>query len=314
MKTCLSLWTLIKPPYDLPYEEAIETAASLGFSAVDLPVCDEFALNEWWNNDRILSTRQLLSDRKIELAQVCLFQNLVGGLGSLSPDKVNSSFQNLEKACRLAENLGAKMINIISPSPDSIHVLTTATLPEYFYINTPDMVIPGMQKRDVDGWRFDAKYRMSIDPDFDWEIQWSNFVCNIDKAASIAKKYHLLLTIENRANTFTPHTDSVLRLMKHSSSNNLGACFNVSQAFLHREILEWAAHKYASNLCHIRACDGDGLACYNLPIGSGIIDWAGLINGLNEIGYNGYISFEWLNDADAVENVISSSNFINKYI
>lgn len=56
---------------------------------------------------------------------------------------------------------------------------------------------------------------------------------------------------------------------------------------MHREILEWAAHKYGKNVLHVRACDADGLACYNLPIGEGIIDWSDLIDGLREVGYDG---------------------------
>lgn len=314
MKTCLSLWTLIKPPYELPYDDAIKSAAEIGFDAVDLPICSLSALNEWWTEEHICQTRKLLDECGLKLAQICLFQNLVGGFGSTDKVAGTAAFENFEKACKIASALGAQMINIISPSPDKIHVLTTATLPEYFYLNTPDMVIPGMQKRDVEGWRFDAKYRMSIDPDFSWNNLWKNFSANILKAAKIAEKYKLCLTVENRANTFTPHTDSMLRLMKTLNSGNYGACFNVSQAFLHREILEWAAHKYDSHLSHLRACDGDGLACYNLPVGSGIIDWPGLINGLNEIHYDGYISFEWLNDADAAEHVKESFLYIKRLI
>ena len=65
-------------------------------------------------------------------------------------------------------------------------------------------------------------------------------------------------------------------------------------------------------MTHFRACDGDGLACYNLPVGSGIIDWEGVLSALQEIGYDGYLSFEWLNDADIEENAAESLGYIRR--
>lgn len=312
MKTCLSVWTLLKPNYAPPYCDVISTAADCGFDAVDLPICYADALDDYWTDEMIRKTRALAADRGVAIAQVCMFQNLIGGLGSCDPARVEDALGMLRRGCVLARGLGAQMLNIISPSPDDISVLTTATLPEYYYLNIPDMIVPGTQIRNVDGWRFDAKFRMNIAKEFDWQKHWDMFVSAMRRASTIAAESSLNLTLENRNNTMTPHTDSMTRLLRHVGASNLGATFNVSQAFLHREILEWAAHKYGKNVLHVRACDADGLACYNLPIGEGIIDWSDLIDGLSEVGYDGYISLEWLNDAQAFEHVQESLAYLKK--
>ena len=314
MKTCLSVWTLMKPNYAPPYLDVIATAADCGFDAVDLPICYADAMDDYWTDSTIERTNRLAEERGIRIAQVCMFQNLVGGLGSCDPARVDGALNMLRRGCALAQKLGAEMINIISPSPDDISVLTTATLPEYFYINIPDMVVPGMEERDVDGWRFDAQFRMYFDKGFSWPKHWEMFVEAMRRASAIAAEYSLKLTIENRNNTMTPHTDSVTRLLNHVQADNLGATFNVSQAFLHREVLEWAAHKYGKRALHVRACDGDGLACYNLPIGAGIIDWEDLIKGLKEVNYDGYISLEWLNDSKALEHVRESLAYLKRLL
>lgn len=300
MKIACSAWLLMKPAYAPPYEDVVRTAGACGFDAVDLPVCDARELESYWTDAHVCSLRATLEEQRLALTQLCLFQNTMGGLGSPDPARVGDALEVLKRACALAATLGAAQVNLISPSPEGVGVGTTATLPEYFYLNTPDMLVPGMQAREVDGWRFDAKFRLAFPPGFDWRARWAAFVDAMRRAAQVAADAGVRLALENRNNTMTPHTDSMLRLLTAVDSDNLGATFNVAQAFLHRELLEWSAHKIGPRTFHVRACDGDGLACYNLPIDAGIIDWPGVLRGLDATGYDGYLSLEWLNDADCL--------------
>ena len=241
-----------------------------------------------------------------------MFQNLIGGLASLEASEKKDAISNFECGCILAKKLGAKFITITSPWPETISA-HTATLPEYFYLNVPDMFVPGMENRSVDGWQFEVEFHMDLPDKFVWKDYWNNFRDSLERINAIASKNDIRLTVENRNNTMLEHTDSMMRMIRNMD-DNIGADFNVSQSFLQRECLEWAVHKYGKKLYSIHACDGDGLACYNLPVGDGTIDWEGIIYALKEIGYDGYITFDWLNDSRKDEHVQKSLQYIRDLI
>ncbi|MEE0200176.1 sugar phosphate isomerase/epimerase [Faecalicatena contorta] len=313
IKIGCTVWTFMQPGYHAPYEEAIRKAADVGFEGIELMVDDEKELEAYWTEAKTEEIKLLLKQLKLDLIQICIFQNLAGGFASLEKADSEKALYNFRKVCRLAKKLGAPAVNFPVPYPENdIQAKTTATLPEYFYLNTPDMVLPGGETRCVDGWRFDAKFRLYFPADFKWEKYWENFVENMKKVSEIAASEGVSCRIENTYNTMAPHTDSILRLLKRVESDVLSVSFHSAQAFLQREILPWAVHKYGRKMTHFRACDGDGLACYNLPVGSGIIDWEGVLSALQEIGYDGYLSFEWLNDADIEENAAESLGYIRK--
>lgn len=315
IKLGCTVWTLMSPDYKAPYEEAITKVADAGFQGIELMVNDEQELDEYWTEEKIEDIKQLLHEKDLELIQLCMFQNLIGGLASRDTRKKEQALHNYRRVCKLAKSLGAKAVNIVSPCPeDDVKVRTTATLPEYYYLNIPDMVLPGGEPRCVEGWRFDAKFRLYFSESFNWEELWENFIESMKEIETISKVEKIKCNIENRYNTMTPHTDSILRMFRRLNSQYIGVNFNTAQAFLQREILPWAAHKYGEHLSNVRAGDGDGLACYNLPIGAGITYWEGIIEALCEIDYDGYISFEWLNDADKEENVKDSLEYLKRKI
>ena len=312
LKIGCTVWTLLKPNYTPPYEEAVRKVGQYGFDGIELPICNKKDIENYWTLAKIKEIRGILSEQRLELSQLCMFQNLMGGLASLDTAKKKESLENFETGCKIAGELEADFISFVSPWPEDITGRTTATLPEYFYLNVPDMITPGMEDRCVEGWRFEAKFRMFFPKPFHWNDYWNNFIDSMKRVDEIAQRNGIRVTVENRNNTMTPHTDSMLRMFHAVGSSNIGANFNTVQAFLHREILEWAVHKYGKKLFHVRAGDGDGLACYNLPVGDGIIDWKGLIYGLNEIGYDGFLSFEWLNDSEKEEHVKKSLAYIRE--
>ena len=313
VKLGCAVWTLMEPEYHAPYETAIRKAAAAGFDGLELMVDDERELEIVWTGETTDRIRELLKEQNLELIQVCMFQNLIGGLAELSEEGAQKALGYLRKVCRLAKRLGASAVDFPAPYPEtSIRVKTAATLPEYYYLNPPDMVLPGGETRAVEGWRFDAKFRLYFPENFRWEDYWENFVENMKRAAAIAQEEQVTCRIENRYNTMAPHTDSVLRLLKRVENPWLSVTFHTAQAFLQREILPWSVHRYGKAVSCVRACDGDGLACYNLPVGAGIIDWEGVLRALKETGYDGYLSFEWLNDADKEEHAAESLEYIKR--
>ena len=287
--------------------------AEAGFDGIELMVDDERELEAYWTDDTVSHMKKLLEQNGLELIQLCMFQNMIGGLASLRPEEQDRAVENLGRVCRLAKQLGAGAVSFTAPYPqDDITVRTTATLPEYYYLNLPDMVLPGGETRSVEGWRFDAKFRLYFPDNFEWETYWENFIAGMKRAEDTARAEGMPCRIENRYNTMAPHTDTMLRMLKQLKGDYMSVSFNTAQAFIQREILPWAVHKYGGRLTHVRACDGDGLACYNLPVGAGICDWAGILEALCEIGFDGYISFEWLNDADKEENVREALEYLKR--
>ncbi len=311
IKIGCTVWTLMEPDYQAPYEDAIIRVAEAGFDGIELMVNDEAELRHYWTDERAVQIRQLLDEKGLELIQLCLFQNIIGGIFG-DHEEQGKTFDIFRNICRLARKLGAGAVNFVSPYPEKdIWSKTTATLPEYYYLNIPDMVLPGGEVRNVEGWRFDAEFRLYFSDSFNWGECWEQFIDAMEIIKEISAEEGVACNIENRYNSMTPHTDSVLRMIRRTG-DGIGVNFSTAQAFLQREILPWAVHKYGKHLKHVRAGDGDGLACYNLPVGAGITYWDGIIEALQEVGYDGYLSFEWLNDADKEEHVRESLEYIKR--
>lgn len=315
VKIGCAVWTLMEPNYKAPYEDAIRKVAKAGFEGIELMVNDAQEMEDYWTDSKVEEIRELLADLKLELTQLCVFQNMIGGLADLDKTISQNALKSLESVFVLAKKLNAPSISFPAPYPENdIRVRTTATLPEYYYLNIPDIVTPGGEPRETEGWRFDAKFRLYFKEGFKWQDYWDNFAENMQKVARMAEKFGIVCCVENKYNTMTPHTDSVIRILKRIQSNWIKVNFNCAQAFIQREILPWSIHRYGKYLAHVRACDGDGLACYNLPIGEGIIYWEGILEALDEIGYDGYISFEWLNDAEKEEHAEEALAYLKKKI
>lgn len=303
----------MRPEYSAPYDEAIIKASKIGLNELELMVGSRKEMELYWTKREAERLKHLLKESDMIPLQICLFQNTIGNLASLDQKDVEESLENFRKAAALAHVLGTEIIGFPAPCPDKyIRSRTSATLPEYFFLNPPDMIMPGEEARDIKDWRFDAKFRLYFSERFDWERLWEAFIKNMNLLMNTAAQEGVYVRIENRYNSMASHTDSLLRLLKAVDHPRLSATLNTAQAFMQREILPWAIHRYGRYLTHIHACDGDGLACYNLPVGEGIIDWEGVLIALDEIGYEGTLSFDWLNDPDCEEHVAESMEYLDK--
>lgn len=314
IKLGCAAWTLMKGEFAPPYEDLIRKVAGMGFDGIELMLRNKEDLRQYWTADKIAELKALLASLNLAVPQLVLFQNLMGGLASLDEGEKADSIAMFRAGCEVAQQLGAPIVSVVSPWPESI-TASTLTLPEYFYLNVPDARLPGMEDRSLpEDWRFETKFRMSFPEDFRWDAYWDNFVDGVRQLAAIAGEYGLKLTIENRNNTMVPHTDSLMRLFDSLPSDVLGASLSTGQSFLQRECLAWSVHKYEGKLWNIHATDGDGLACYNLPVGDGTIDFEGIVHALQEIGYDGFISLDWLNDADAEKHARRSLAYLRELL
>jgi sugar phosphate isomerase/epimerase len=61
---------------------------------------------------------------------------------------------------------------------------------------------------------------------------------------------------------------------------------------MQREYLPLSIAKLGKRIKHVHVRDADGNTNYNLPPGQGITDWHGVLNALQLVGYDGFLSLE----------------------
>jgi len=96
VKIGCAVWTLMEPNYKAPYEDAIRKVAKAGFEGIELMVNDAQEIGDYWTDSKVEEIRELLADLKLELTQLCVFQNMVGGLADLDKMKSQNALELLE--------------------------------------------------------------------------------------------------------------------------------------------------------------------------------------------------------------------------
>lgn len=279
MKLGCAIGCFSRPYFEPPYEEGIKTIGELGFNGIELIAFTKKDLDEYYTPSRIKSLRKLYQSYDLTLSQFALFANLVGGLASLDPKKKQEALDFFERGTRLGKELGTGSINIVSDWPEGLQ----APMPY-----PPNYIYPYVPRIDY----FSPKLTMDLPEGFDWDKVWDNYVDSIKSCVEIVEKYGLRFTLEGHAHVIVGTTDAFLRMWEHIGSESLGANFDTAWQLIQREYLPMSIYKLKNKLFHMHVRDGDGMLCYVLPPGSGIIDWDALVEALQDIGYDGYLSFE----------------------
>jgi sugar phosphate isomerase/epimerase len=259
-------------------------AAAIGYDAVELIIASPKDLEGYWGGDRARSLRRLAGDIGLEIGALALFQHLVGGLADLDTRIRRQAVAYVDAACGVAADLGVRLINFVSPWPAGLRAPHPYP-PSYFY-----PFVPGI---DYDGYAFYPKLKLDLPPNFNWDAYWTAHLDAIGEVADTVGRWGFQVAIENHANVMSSTTDSFLRLADHVSAENIGACLDTSWALLQREDVPWAIHKLGRRLFQMHARDGDGLACYVLPIGDGILDWPAIVRAMAAVGFNGTVTLEY---------------------
>ncbi|MFT4218925.1 MAG: sugar phosphate isomerase/epimerase [Microbacterium sp.] len=298
-----SSWTLVPPPYNDRGDEVFATIARLGFDAVELPVlspADAVAFAADVPALRASALRHGLS-----IARLAVFEPLSRGLLASAAAAADGAAALVE-VLDLAVAVGSPRITLRAPWPAGIKT-PTLTPPEYFYINVPDMPGPGYDEADYQpDWRYETKFRIGVPDDVDWSAEFERFTDRLAEVVEAAADRGLAVELENQYGTLVPHTDTLLRVFDRIPSPHLVASLNVAQSFLQRELVPWSIRKLKGRVSHLRVADGDGLACYNLPPGSGTLDYTGIAEALAEIGFDGDVTCTWLNDIEAEQHLSSA--------
>jgi sugar phosphate isomerase/epimerase len=257
--------------------ESIELLGNMGFDGVELIVSEPPDLTSLWNDRFIGEVRRLLDKYKMEVSQMAMFQPVVEDLSSLDYDKRMKALDNFEAGAVIGKKLGSKIVNIVAPWPRELSMPGGGYLPRYYDIINP-------KENDI--------YAIIMDPAFDWDKVWAQYVKTTKDCLERAKKHDMLFTIEHHSNCIIHDASSFLLLCKEIPDKSLGYNMDVGWTQIQREYPPVAINKVKDRLYNLHMRDIDGAMRLFIHIGEGVMDFAGIIRELKKIGYKGFVSLE----------------------
>lgn len=279
MKLGCACWLFTQGRFLPPYEPAVDAIGELGFQGIEFILRNADDLQDYWTGARVDGLRRQCERRGLDVSQFVFFQDAVAGLASLRAGEREQALEVFERGTCIAKALGSPIVNFVSQWPVGMEA-PVAYVPRYWYTNQPGVS------------EFNPKLSMRLPQPFDWDQIWETYVGSVRKCARIAADHGLKLAVEGHAHVIVPHTDSFLRLSEHVREPALGYNYDTAWQLVQREYIPWSIYKLKGKLLNVHARDGDGLHCYALPPGQGIIDWAGVFEALRAIGYDAFVSLE----------------------
>lgn len=300
MKIGCAAWCFTKN-YHAPYEEAIDIIGRIGFEGLELIVSSVEELNEYYTRDKINRIRKLYCSYNLQLSQFVLFHDLVADLSSFDLSKKKKSLEIFRHGVKVAKYLGTRTISFVSHwLPEIKSPLSYPPLYIHPYANSAGP--------------FEPKLGLGLMEGYSWKDIWENYIDSIKSCVDIVKEHDMFLAVEGHTNVIVSSTDGFLRLFDCVPSSNLGMNFDTSWQLMQREYLPLSIHKLKNKVFNVHVRDGDGLLCYNLPVGMGIIDWNGFLTSLKDIGYDGFLSIEMSGFRNPKKYVRLSMEYLKKIL
>jgi len=257
--------------------ESIQILGEMGYDGVELIVSEPPDLTSLWTDRFIDEVRRLLDKYKMEVSQMAMFQPVVEDLSSLDYDKRMKALDNFEAGTVIGKKLGSKIVNIVAPWPRELSMPGGGYLPRYYDIINP---------------KENEKYAIIMDPSFDWDKVWAQYVATTKDCLERAKKHNMLFTLEHHTNCIIPDATTFLLLGQAIPDKALGYNMDVGWTQIQREYPPVAINKVKDRLYNLHMRDIDGAMRLFIHIGEGVMDFAGIIRELKKIGYKGFISLE----------------------
>lgn len=277
MKLGCAVGCFTYPHYNAPYEDAIKKIGDLGFEGLELIAAEAEDLDRYYTANRMKELKNIYTGYGMELTEFVLYAHLVTGLMERGARQKEEAFDIFRKGVEKAVALGTDKINIVSNWPNEMKA-PIDYLPCYFH---PSLSAP-----------FEPKLKMELPAGYDAKGAWENYIDSLKTLTEICEDAGIDFVLEGHANVEIGTTDGILRAADHIRSDHFGTNFDTAWQLVQREYLPWSIYKLGSMIRHVHLRDGDGLLCYSLPPGMGIIDWNGVVRTLKEIGYQGFLSFE----------------------
>ena len=256
---------------------SIELLGEMGFDGIELIVSASRDLTDLWTDPFIGEVRRHLDKYSMEVSQMAMFQPVVEDLSSLDYDRRMRALDKFEAGTIIAKKLGSKIVNIVAPWPRELRDPSDGYLPRYYEVINP---------------KENEKYAIVMDPAFDWDAVWKQYVATTKECLERAKKHDMLFTIEHHTNCIIPDASSFLLLCQEIPDKALGYNMDVGWTQIQREYPPVAINKVKDRLYNLHIRDIDGAMRQFIHIGEGVMDFAGIIRELKKIGYKGFISLE----------------------
>jgi sugar phosphate isomerase/epimerase len=295
MKLGCSVWS-ITGRYGPPYGDALETIAELGFDGTELIVSSTDEMDKFFSPAQSAELRTRLQRLNLELSQFVVYKDMINGLASMDPARINEALEIFERGCAIASALGTDTINTVS------HWIPGLTSPNPY----PPAFIH-VSKSPIGS--FSPKMSFSY-PAFDWEELWSSYVTAIQRACDIAANHGLRFTLEGHPHVIVSHVDSFIAFHREVARPNFGMNYDTGMQSDQREHVPVSIRKLGRRLFHMHIRDSDLLVVHQLPVGQGLLDWDAIVSELVDAGYDGYLSIELGGYIDPVRWVRESREYL----
>jgi sugar phosphate isomerase/epimerase len=264
-----------------PYENGVENAGRLGFSGVELIAMDSGELHDYYTDDRCASLRALADHHGLAISQFALYSTACEGMASLDGTEKEEGLRAFNRAVDVCAKLGCKIVNLVAHWPVGL------TCPHPY---PPSYIHPigrGMVTTPY------PKVVMNLPTPFDADAIWENYVDSLEQVTDYCENKGILFALEGHAHVIVSGTDAMLRLFDRIPSRSLVVNFDTVWHFIQREYLPISIYKLKDRIAHVHLRDSDGLLYYGAPVGQGVIDMHGVVRALTNVGYAGYLSFEY---------------------
>ncbi len=143
---------------------------------------------------------------------------------------------------------------------------------------------------------FEFSYRppsIAVDPKFRfWEFFDEVLVPSVAECNDMAQNHGLRLCVEPRTWENISTTWALELLMRKVGSKNLGAVLDVAHLAAQKMPAALCAEMLGDRIFYVHASDSDFLTEDHLEIGTGRVDWEGLLKALVKHGYEGFIGID----------------------
>lgn len=262
MKIGASVWPFKGRP---PYEDAVVRIAGLGFKAIELIAWDRDTLDNYYTPAKIRALRDLLDSEGLELSE---FVSTPPGMASGDPQRREAAVDHFKRLVEVGTELGAGLINTVSPYPFDIPFprITSLPLVQQVYVDIP--------------------------PHLDWDQNWRDYVEVMRRCVALCEAAGTRYALEPHPYRYMANAASMLRLIEQVGSEALGMNLDPSHLFPCGEIPQVVVYQLGKRVLHCHFSDNDGVTNVHWRPGRGKIDWKEVLIALQAVGFDGVISIE----------------------
>jgi len=114
----------------------------------------------------------------------------------------------------------------------------------------------------------------------------------LDKYVKLADRHNVGILLENKTDVYCTNIDHLIELVDAFDSERVKICFDTGHAHVGGYRQKEALMAIGDRLRGLHIDDNDGVSDSHLLPREGTIDWQAFIDGLDQIGFNGPLTFE----------------------